>query len=89
MTNEYYYANPDFVGYLTSGVSVSEPVPYSRDNEYYLTHNFLMEEDVAGAAFMDARCSCGRAPSRLSSMGTIRRTRPSLVRWTICARRAI
>ena len=57
MTNEYYYANPDFVGYLTSGVSVSEPVPYSRDNEYYLTHNFLMEEDVAGAAFMDARCS--------------------------------
>ena len=57
MTNEYYYANPDFVGYLTAGVSVSEPVPYSRDNEYYLTHNFMMEEDVAGAAFMDARCS--------------------------------
>lgn len=57
MTNEYYYANPDFVGYLTAGVSVSEPVPYSRDNEYYLTHNFLMEEDAAGAAFMDARCS--------------------------------
>lgn len=57
LTDEYYYANPDFVGYLTSGVSVSVPVPYSRDNEYYLTHNFMLEEDVAGAAFMDMRCS--------------------------------
>ncbi|MBE5767038.1 MAG: sortase [Clostridiales bacterium] len=55
MTADFYYANPDFVGFLTAGVDVQEPVPYCRDNEYYLNHNFYGEEDKAGAAFMDGR----------------------------------
>ena len=57
MTSDFYYANPSFVGFLQAGVSVVEPVVYSNDNEYYLTHNFNNEEDAAGAAFMDMRCS--------------------------------
>ena len=57
MTADFYYANPSFVGFLQAGVSVVEPVVYSMDNEYYLTHNFNNEEDAAGAAFMDMRCS--------------------------------
>ncbi|MBE5767037.1 MAG: class B sortase [Clostridiales bacterium] len=55
MAGEFYYANPDFVGYVTAGVDVAEPVPFCRDNAYYLTHNFMGEEDKAGAAFMDGR----------------------------------
>ena len=57
MTEDFYYANPSFVGFLQAGVSVVEPVVYSVDNTYYLDYNFNNERDGAGAAFMDMRCS--------------------------------
>ena len=57
MTEDFYYANPSFVGFLQAGVSVVEPVVYSVDNTYYLDYNFNNERDEAGAAFMDMRCS--------------------------------
>lgn len=40
MTNEYYYANPDFVGYLTSGVSVSERCPTAAITNIILRTTF-------------------------------------------------
>ena len=57
MTEDFYYANPSFVGFLQAGVRVVEPVVYSVDNTYYLDYNFNNERDGAGAAFMDMRCS--------------------------------
>ena len=56
-TEDFYYANPAFVGFLQAGVRVVEPVVYSVDNTYYLDYNFNNERDEAGAAFMDMRCS--------------------------------
>lgn len=46
--------NPDTVGYLSVGESISLPVVQRRnDNEYYLNHSFEGEESLAGTLFLD------------------------------------
>ena len=46
--------NPETVGYLRAGESISLPVVQRRnDNEYYLNHSFEGEESIAGTLFLD------------------------------------
>ncbi|MGN0186015.1 MAG: sortase domain-bontaining protein [Aristaeellaceae bacterium] len=46
--------NPETVGYLRAGESISLPVVQRRnDNEYYLNHSFEGEESLAGTLFLD------------------------------------
>lgn len=46
--------NPDVIGWLYCEDSrINYPVVFGRDNEYYLTHNYLREYDSAGAIFSD------------------------------------
>ena len=46
--------NPDTVGYLTIGETLSLPVAQRiNDNEFYLSHNFEGEESLEGALFLD------------------------------------
>lgn len=44
--------NPDYVGWLKIVGLIDLPVVY-RDNEYYLTHNFLGDESNSGTIFLD------------------------------------
>lgn len=46
--------NPETVGYLRAGESISLPVVQRKnDNEYYLNHSFEGEESIAGTLFLD------------------------------------
>ncbi len=46
--------NPETVGYLRAGESISLPVVQRRnDNEYYLNHSLEGEESIAGTLFLD------------------------------------
>ena len=46
--------NPETVGYLTIGETISLPVAQRiNDNEFYLSHNFEGEESLEGALFLD------------------------------------
>ena len=46
--------NPETVGYLRVGESISLPVVQRRnDNDYYLNHSFEGEESIAGTLFLD------------------------------------
>ncbi len=48
--------NPETVGWLTvNGTNIDYPVVQSANNEYYLSHNFYMENDNNGWVFMDYR----------------------------------
>ncbi len=48
--------NQDYIGWLNiSGTKVNYPVVQADDNDFYLSHNFYMEQDFAGAIFMDYR----------------------------------
>ena len=50
--------NEDYLGWLAvEGAGVEYPVVQSSDNDFYLTHNFYQEYDLAGAIFMDYRNS--------------------------------
>ena len=49
--------NPDCVGWLQiPDTGLDYPVVY-RDNQYYLTHNFMDERASAGAIFLDEGCN--------------------------------
>lgn len=49
--------NPDCVGWIQiPDTGLDYPVVY-RDNQYYLTHNFMNEKASAGAVFLDAGCA--------------------------------
>ncbi len=46
--------NPETVGYLTVGETISLPVVQRKnDNDYYLNHSFEGEESIAGTLFLD------------------------------------
>lgn len=48
--------NKDTVGYLkVNNTNINYPVVQSKDNKYYLTHNFNKEKTSAGWIFMDKR----------------------------------
>lgn len=48
--------NPDCVGWIQiPDTGLDYPVVY-RDNQYYLTHNFMNEKASAGAVFLDESC---------------------------------
>lgn len=48
--------NPDCVGWIQiPDTGLDYPVVY-RDNQYYLTHNFINEKASAGAVFLDESC---------------------------------
>lgn len=52
---QFYDVNPDFVGWIRiAGTSVDCPVLQNRENpEFYLSHNFLKEEQRSGSVFLD------------------------------------
>ncbi|MBQ8526970.1 MAG: class B sortase [Lachnospiraceae bacterium] len=51
--------NPDYVGWITAeGTRIDCPV-VSRDNSFYLTHDFYGEKNRHGAIFLDASCAAG------------------------------
>lgn len=48
--------NPDCIGWIQiPDTGLDYPVVY-RDNQYYLTHNFINEKASAGAVFLDESC---------------------------------
>ena len=48
--------NPDTVAWLkVNNTNIDYPVVKSNNNEYYLNHNFYMEDDYNGWVFMDYR----------------------------------
>lgn len=48
--------NSDIIGILEVGADTCLYVTQGEDNDFYLNHNYLKEEDEAGAAFLDVRC---------------------------------
>lgn len=48
--------NTDIMGILEVGADTCLYVTKGEDNDFYLNHNYMREEDEAGAAFLDARC---------------------------------
>lgn len=50
--------NPDIFGWiLIPDTSLSYPLLQSGDNQYYLNHNWKLEEDPAGSIFMECQCN--------------------------------
>lgn len=48
--------NPETVGWLkVNGTNIDYPVVQTKNNKYYLKHNFNMENDPSGWVFMDYR----------------------------------
>ena len=48
--------NTDIVGWITiNNTKVDYPILHGDDNEFYLTHNYKKEENLAGSIFMDFR----------------------------------
>ncbi len=56
--------NEDIVGWIKIGDFLSQPV-VKRDNEFYLTHNYKMEENPAGSIFLDAEADIRTVPENL------------------------
>lgn len=56
--------NRDVVGWLTIDGLLDEPV-VQRDNEYYLTHDYLKKKSVTGALFLDEACDLRSVPAQL------------------------
>lgn len=52
---QFYDVNPDFVGWIKiAGTSVDYPVLQNKEApEFYLSHNFLKEEQRSGSVFLD------------------------------------
>lgn len=52
---QFYTINPDFVGWIKiEGTSIDYPVMQDKENpEFYLSHNFLREEQYSGSVFLD------------------------------------
>lgn len=57
--------NPDVVGWVSNGDSRLDFPVLQRDNAYYLTHNFYMQQDSHGAVFLDERNSYARPDDNL------------------------
>jgi len=52
-----YNSNKNLIGWLKiDDTNIDYPVMQCGDNEFYLTHNFDSEEDVAGTLFLDCNC---------------------------------
>lgn len=48
--------NEDIIGWITvDDTAIDYPILQTRDNDYYLTRNYLREETRAGSIFMDYR----------------------------------
>lgn len=67
--NEKYKAlkekNSDFYGWIKiDGTSIDFPVMY-KDNEYYLTHNFDLEDDPYGTPFIDEKSNIEKRSTNL------------------------
>lgn len=46
--------NPDIVGFLTvNNTNIDYPVPQASDNDYYLNHDIMGDEDPGGWVFLD------------------------------------
>ncbi len=56
--------NEDIVGWLKIGNILNQPV-VKRDNEFYLTHNYLKEANPAGAIFADESTDLRLPPENL------------------------
>ncbi len=53
-----YKSNSDLIGWLKiDDTNIDYPVLQTKDNEYYLKHNFENENDKNGAIFLDCECS--------------------------------
>ena len=55
---------PDIVGWLKIDGLLDEPV-VQRDNEYYLTHDYLGKKNVTGALFLDENCNLKNVPVQM------------------------
>ena len=52
-----YNSNKNLIGWIKiDDTNIDYPVMQCGDNEYYLSHNFDSEEDVAGTLFLDCGC---------------------------------
>ena len=52
-----YNSNKNLIGWIKIDDTIIDyPVMQCGDNEFYLTHNFDSEEDVAGTLFLDCNC---------------------------------
>jgi sortase B len=50
--------NDDYLGWLSlPSTNIHYPIVKTDNNEFYLSHNFYLEKDKAGAIFMDSRNS--------------------------------
>ncbi len=53
-----YIKNKSLIGWLTiDGTAIDYPVMQSKNEEYYLDHNFDQKKDRNGSLFLDADCS--------------------------------
>jgi len=49
------YNNKDIIAYIEIPNIISFPIVKTKDNDYYLNHDLLKEEDIRGTLFMDYR----------------------------------
>ncbi len=56
---QFYNLNPDFVGWIVvQGTDIDYPVLQNRETpEFYLSHNFLKEEQRSGSVFLDGQAN--------------------------------
>lgn len=63
-------SNHDLVGWLyIPGTAVNTPIVQSKDNSYYLRHNFFGSNTNYGTAYADSRCSKDTLSSNLVIYG--------------------
>ncbi|MBR5421121.1 MAG: class B sortase [Lachnospiraceae bacterium] len=56
-----YFINKDLIGYIKiDDTNIDGPVVQGSDNEFYLSHDFYKEDDVAGTLFLDSKCDIVR-----------------------------
>jgi len=54
--NKLFQENPDFVGWINiDDTNIDLPILKGKDNDFYLTHDFYLEESFYGSIFMDYR----------------------------------
>lgn len=64
---ELYLVNNDLVGLISiDATSIEQPVVQSKDNNYYLSHDYYKKSSKEGTVFMDSKCS-----KDLSSFNTV------------------